>query len=385
MWDVARLVDDAAVGRVVVIGSLPPEGRDLDVLARAEDRSAVAARLAAEGFLQRGHEWVRFAGCSALVVDLVPAEEWGLPVEELAALLEESIPLHGMSRLGRPAPHHALLILARLGVTEKRLARLRSALAEDPDARERAEAAADRWGVDLRRLRLRRGRVRLRRPRRRVVIAFSGVDGSGKSSQAAAAGEALVRLGHQASVVWLPITANPAVSRISAVGRSFVGLLRWLPGLRRLERKATAGGSFFAAPGESRRPSFLTRVWVVYVAVVNGLAHRRLARGADVVVFDRYVLDSVVRMRYLWAARFGVAEALLRWLSPAPALAFLLDVSPEVALGRKQDQWDADQLRRHLELYREEAGRLGVVRLDGTRPQEELCAEIAETIWRRLS
>jgi thymidylate kinase len=216
------------------------------------------------------------------------------------------------------------------------------------------------------------------------VIAFSGLDGSGKSSQTAAARVALIRLGHEAEVVWLPITANPSVWRVSAIARRVVRRLRWAPRVCGLDRKVAGGQSFLAAPGETKRPGFLTRLWVTYIAVVNGFAHRRLARSAEVVVFDRYVLDSVVRMRYLWASRFGPAARLLRWLSPTPALSFLLDVPAEVALGRKQDQWDLDQLRRQRELYIEEAARLGVVVLDGTEEKEELCAKIAEAIWRQL-
>jgi thymidylate kinase len=382
MRNVALLVDEAARGRLVVIGSVPPAGRDLDVLARADDRDAIAKRLAEAGFVQRGREWVRFAGCSAFQVDLLPAEEWGVPDPELNALFEQGLPIDGLQRIVRPAPYHQLLILARLGVTPKRVKRLEAALEEDPDALAKARGEAAAWQADLRRLHPRR--PLLRRPRRRRVVALSGLDGSGKSSQSAATRDALERLGWTADVVWLPITANAAVWRISALARQVLPWVRWLPGLRRLDRKVSEGKSFLATPGETRRPGLATRLWVTYIAAVNGLTHRRLARRADVVVFDRYVLDSVVRMRYLWASRFRLASRLLHALSPRPVAAFFLDVPPEVALGRKQDQWGLDQLTRQRELYLEEAKRQGVVVLDGTRPEEELCAEIAETIWRRL-
>ncbi len=382
MRDVAQLVDDAAAGRVLVLGSLPPAGRDLDLLAWPDDRRAVAARLEAEGFLPNGGDWVRFGGGSAYAVDLVAAESYGVPEAALRRAFEEAIPLDGLERLVRPAPHHALLILARLGVTEKRRGRLQAALDEDPDARAKAERLAGEWGVDLRRLRPRRRLVR--RPRRRTVIALSGLDGSGKSSQSAALRDALERLGKDAEVVWLPLTANAAVWKVSALVRRVLRVLRMLPGFRRMHGRVEAGESLIAKPERTRRAGILTRLWVTYVALANALSHRRLARRADVVVFDRYVLDSVVRMRYLWGGRFALAAALLRILSPKPALAFLLEVPGEVALARKQDQWGVDELRRQAELYREEADRLGVVRLDGTRPQDELSAEIAEAAWRGL-
>ena len=56
---------------------------------------------------------MRFAQCTAEPVDVVPAGEWGLPPAEEEALFAEARTLEGLERLARPAPHHALLILAR--------------------------------------------------------------------------------------------------------------------------------------------------------------------------------------------------------------------------------------------------------------------------------
>ena len=57
---------------------------------------------------------------------------------------------------------------------------------------------------------------------------------------------------------------------------------------------------------------------------------------------------------------------------------------PETALGRKRDRWSLPELRRQAELYREEAARLGVPRLDGERSPDELAAEIASAVWTAL-
>jgi thymidylate kinase len=62
----------------------------------------------------------------------------------------------------------------------------------------------------------------------------------------------------------------------------------------------------------------------------------------------------------------------------------LLDVPPDTALERKQDRWTADQLAAQVELYRAEREGLGVTLVDGDRPQEQICAEIAAEVWRRL-
>src|SRR5205823_12272351 len=110
----AQIVDAAAPGPVLVFGSLPGTGRDLDLLVRDEDLAALRDSLDRAGFRNRGDEWVRFADGGAAAIDLVPASAWKLPAEELDALFGNARPIDGFAHLVRPAPQHALLILARL-------------------------------------------------------------------------------------------------------------------------------------------------------------------------------------------------------------------------------------------------------------------------------
>jgi thymidylate kinase len=123
--------------------------------------------------------------------------------------------------------------------------------------------------------------------------------------------------------------------------------------------------------------------------VLNALSQRRAAlehvpRGR-IVIFDRHVLDTVVRMRFLYGGSGRLQARLVQLVAPHARFAYLLDIRPETSLERKDDIWSLEQLRRHVELYREESRRLGVRRLDGERPRTELCAEIAEDVWRNFS
>ena len=104
-------------------------------------------------------------------------------------------------------------------------------------------------------------------------------------------------------------------------------------------------------------------------------------------IFDRYTLDSIVRLRYLYGdrERFPFQAFLIKAVSPRPLRSFLLDVRPETALERKDDRWSLEALRRQSELYREEAERLGVPRIDGEQPRDALCAQIALEVWRTLA
>jgi hypothetical protein len=82
----AKDLDEGIDGRVLVFGSLPPQGRDLDLLARPDQFSKLEMLLRGEGFIPRGQRWARFAGPDVALVELVPAERWQLPARELAAL-----------------------------------------------------------------------------------------------------------------------------------------------------------------------------------------------------------------------------------------------------------------------------------------------------------
>ncbi len=402
----AELVDGALAEPVLVFGSPPPEGRDLDLLARPAAHRAVEARLAQEGFLHRDGEWVSFAGGAARAVDLVPVADWNLPERELEDLFAAALPIPGFTHLVAPAPEHQLLILATrvqagASLSAKRRRRAEAALAADPAAWRRAAEREPAWGDGLARLAatlqdrrpdsrpLASARLRAWRLRHRRVIALSGVDGSGKSSQARALAELLAALGHEAEVVWTPLASDAWIARLARPVKRLLGVL---PALRGRQEPAADAGGIVPNPGSRlrERSRAVNASWAMLVAVANAWAHARLtlrvAGAGRVVVFDRYVLDSLVRLRFLYgdASRFRLQRAIVRRLSPAPALAVFLDVPAEVSLARKDDRWSPAELARQVQLYREEHQHLDVVRLDGTRAHDELREELAELVWRRL-
>jgi thymidylate kinase len=395
----ALRVDRALSDRVVVYGSLPPKGRDLDLLARPPEAHSIAEELTAAGLERLRGEWFAFADCTAAGIDVVPAADWGLPADELHALFEEARPIDGFKWLVRPSPAHTLLIVARVGFAEKRRDRVARALAEDPYAWDGAARRAAAWRQSRRLERLRAAygagpRRRPRRPRAVSVVAFSGLDGAGKSAQALELRTALRQLGRDAEVIWMPFGNNPSVQALSASARRALRLGGALGPIGRLDRATAAGESLVAVPATGARPStppaLVAHVWVGVVALANALAHRRAvlrhAASGRVVIFDRYTLDSIVRLRFLYghARDLRLQRWLIEALSPRAARSFLLDVPPAVALQRKQDQWTLADLSRQHELYAAEAARLGVRRVDGTRPMAEVCAEIARDVWKEL-
>lgn len=438
---IVQQIDAVVEHRILAFSPLPPEGRDVDLLVRPTEQSALAALLAQEGFHERGWEWARFRACSAEAVDLVPAMSLVLPETELESLFSEALPIEGMRNLARPAPHHFLLLLARYTVEgdgalpEKRRVRVKRALAEDPEAWDAAARRASSWSGEAalvglriayetaapasRRSRVRANAERLRalgwRPYRAWMrawlnllaqrrppgrlISFSGLDGAGKTSQAQALKESLERLGFDVDIAWARLEwttlwENRWLGLIAAPARGALRLVSWLTSSRRRGRPPSrdeASNSPALEPARVReRSELISQVWVSIIAAAHGWAQRRttrahLRRGA-VVISDRYTLDAAVQLRYLYGPQrlFRFQTWLLRRLLPTPLLAYLVDVPPETAHRRKPEQYDLEALARQALLYRELAERLGVKVIDGERAREELCAEIAAEAWGML-
>jgi thymidylate kinase len=389
-------LDQALEGRALVFGSLPPEARDLDLLVRPEEERALTAALRDAGFESKGIGWARFYDCEAEAVDLVPSASWRLAPDEIDALFSEAEPLPGREHLVRPSPTHTLLILARLlgrrGLPDKRRDRLEEA-GRAPGAWAGARRRAEAWGVAAQLDELAQGAPAKRvppRPKRGQVIALSGLDGAGKSTQGRHLAAALQALGHDAVVIWTPLASNPGLKKISGPARKVLGLLarRGLGG--EVARRSVEGESLVAVPDAGhggRGKTVITLAWATVVALANAASQARraaphLARGR-VVIFDRYVLDSSVHLRYLYGEQHGfrIQEGLVRLLSPRPLRAYFLDAAPESVAARKNLQYDLSQLQSQIDLYRAHCERLGVRRIDGELPLEEICRELARDVW----
>jgi thymidylate kinase len=435
-------IDEAAGEDVIVTGALPPQGRDLDLLVGEEQARRLAQVLAGRGFLPRGRkvaprrsagtQWVLIEGCSALAVDLNPVRRWGLPAEEQRALVADAVPIEGFRHLVRPSPHHMILIMARRlatgGLSAGRLAKLAAAIDADPLAWDRAQQRAGDWGVRAALLTLRRmheggppptraeraralaevtraagvggaaaragGKLAAAMPQRARVVGFSGLDGSGKSSQVRALTSLLEQLDVAVVAEWKPLGHNASIRATRRVIKRAYARLRGLDA-RQLDQLKKPGRSLIAGANPAllggRQNAALTHIWSTLVCLASAGHYRmvtlRHAGSGRLIVFDRFALDTTAQLRFFYGSehRFGLQRALVRIVCPSPIAAWLLDVPGEVALARKPEQYDLPQLKQQETLLRQEADRLGVTRLDGTRPMTELTQHIATQIWEQMS
>lgn len=192
-----------------------------------------------------------------------------------------------------------------------------------------------------------------------MLIAFEGLDQSGKQTQAERLRDRLIAEGRRVRLVSFPDYATPIGQELS---RALHGEREYGPDVMQLLYVAN----------RYERKSDLAR-W--------------LADGA-ILVSDRYVASSIA-----YGSAFGLDAGWLtdmqRFLPPA-ALTILLDIAPETAVGRKSV--DRDRYERDLALqarvrsaYRLLATDPAWLRLDGEQSKDLIADAVFTAVSARLS
>lgn len=190
------------------------------------------------------------------------------------------------------------------------------------------------------------------------LIAFEGLDQSGKQTQAERLAAALRARGATVQLVSFPDYATPIGAEIG---------------------HALNGGRAFPADV----------VQLLYVA--NRFEHRSRIetwlKAGTVVICDRYLASSIA---------YGEAQGLdVQWLAaiqrplPAPALTLLLDIAPDDSLSRKQagrDRFERDLplLARVRASYLRQADEGAWVRIDGQADKNAVTDAVFTAVQTRL-
>ncbi|MBI4478164.1 MAG: dTMP kinase [Acidobacteria bacterium] len=192
-----------------------------------------------------------------------------------------------------------------------------------------------------------------------MLIAFEGLDQSGKETQAQLLRDRLKEEGRKARIVAFP---DYSTSIGEELARALQGERDYSPDVMQL---------LYVANRYERKPDLIR--WV---------------EGGLVVICDRYLASSVA---------YGEAHGLdAAWLTdmqrflPQPGLTLMLDIAPETALARKaadRDRYERDleMLARARESYRRQAAAPGWMRIDGERDRREIATEIFTAVTARLA
>jgi dTMP kinase len=186
-----------------------------------------------------------------------------------------------------------------------------------------------------------------------LLIAFEGLDQSGKQTQAERLRDRLVSSGRSVRLLSFP-------DYHTAIGAEIARALRGERAYR-----ADVMQLLYVANRYEWRDEIL-----------------RLKEAGDILLCDRYVASSVA---------YGEAQGLdVHWLTelqkylPQPDITFLLDIPPEVSAGRKTADRDAFErdlplLARVRESYLRQA-QIGWVRIDATRDRDAVASQIESVL-----
>jgi len=114
----------------------------------------------------------------------------------------------------------------------------------------------------------------------------------------------------------------------------------------------------------------------------------RLLEAGTVVICDRYLASSIA-----YGEAHGLDGVWLRDVQrylPAPDLTILLDIAPETAAGRKttnRDRYERDLalLSRVRASYQQQARATGWLQIDGERPKDAVAADVIRAVAPLLS
>ena len=194
---------------------------------------------------------------------------------------------------------------------------------------------------------------------RGLLIAFEGLDQSGKQTQAESLRDHVIARGRDCRLLSFPDYTTAIGSEIS----------RALQGER------------------DYPPDTMQLLYVANRYEYRGQIESLLGAGA-VIVCDRYVASSVA---------YGEAQGLdASWLHeiqrylPTPDLTIVLDIAPETAVQRKaagRDRYERDLalLSRVRESYLRQSSQANWLRLDGERPKADVSADVLSAVATRLA
>ena len=192
-----------------------------------------------------------------------------------------------------------------------------------------------------------------------LIIAFEGLDQSGKQTQAERLRDRFREDGHKSRLVSFPDYAT-------SIGEE---LARALAGER--EYGADVMQLLYVANRYERKGDL-----------------QRWLDGGLILVSDRYTASSIA-----YGEAFGLDASWLvdiqKYLPPA-ALTIFLDINPETAVQRKaagRDRYERDleMQRRVRDSYRRQAAEQNWVVLDGERPRDTVTDDVLNAVRLRLS
>ena len=209
------------------------------------------------------------------------------------------------------------------------------------------------------------------------LLVVSGLDGSGKSTQAGLLERRLRDAGYRVATVWSRWEPRLSAPLIRIAKRSLNP--RSDAATRDYTRFTAAKRRTMRSPW--KRSLWQLMVWSEYAVQINWRLIPHLLRGRGVIC-DRYVYDTLIDIAINFSIQPGEIERLCRHpilaLFPAPFQVVYIDIDPETGARRKDDGTPPQYLADRREYYLSMARLLHAPIIDGCDTVER----VSEAIWK---
>lgn len=196
----------------------------------------------------------------------------------------------------------------------------------------------------------------------KMIIAFMGIDGSGKTTLSKALYDKLKQQG-------IDVLYKEEFKYF---------LLKYIFNLFGSRRVELLRKKFL----EERRPLFYFRIWpfLIFLDFFVEWVYIRLFERKKIIIKDRYIYDFQVGWEWL-----GYSNRFVKWLYlhfPKPDIIFICDVDPDFACKRKgiNDKGFLDFLRIQRKRYSKLAEELDIQVINTEKPKEEIIDELINKI-----
>lgn len=207
------------------------------------------------------------------------------------------------------------------------------------------------------------------------IIALSGIDGAGKSTQLEKAKAYYESMGRETITLWTRGGYTPGINLLKTLSRKFAGK-KLPPSGNSPQREQMIG------------KKWIQKIWLTIAILdliwIYGVRIRLWQQQGKTVICDRYLWDTLIDFTILFPhieIQNWMLWKLLVYTAPRPQTQFLLMIPLELSEKRcaqKYEPFPDTPARRHRRyaLYQASSTKFGWKTIDSTRPVEDVFSEI---------